>query len=174
MHTLVGDAARRVLIFVPVMSFLAPPPGETKRALFSQVLSNCDIVECILASFGANAPNAGRVSRLWLDAAQRVLARCHVVELEASAGEYWTLDDEDDLDEDDLEGDTPAQHHGLQVCSNASWMVATPTGLLVSDCNNGRIVVLDPTGQPVRNIEPFCLPNGITLWSHPVPTQAER
>jgi len=129
----------------------------TRRALFSQVLSNCDIVECILASFGANAPKAGRVSRLWLEAAQRVLARCRVVELEASTGEYWSTDDDDGLDASDA-----PERRGLQVSVNAGYVVATPTGLLLSDCNNGRILVLDPTGQPTRAIEGFCYPNDIT------------
>jgi len=132
-------------------------PDETERALFSEVLSNCDVVECILASFGANAPKAGRVSRLWLEAAQRVLARCRVVELEASTGGYWRTGDDDGLDASDA-----PERHGLQVNSNAGYVVATPTGLLLSDCNNGRILVLDPTGQPTRAIEGLCYPNDIT------------
>ena len=128
-----------------------------KRALFSEVLSNCDVVECILASFGANAPKAGRVSRLWLEAARRVLARCRVVELEVSTGEYRSIDDEDDEEDDRRRflpiGTGDGRHHGLQVSFNASWMVATPTGLLVSDCDNHRVLAVDPTGQPERSIE---------------------
>ena len=131
-------------------------PDETERALFSEVLSNCDVVECILASFGANAPKAGRVSRLWLEAAQRVLARCRVVELEASTGELWCTDD------DDVEGGDAPERRGLRVNCHAGYAVATPTGMLLSDCNNGRILVLDPTGQPTRAIEGFCYPNDIT------------
>ena len=132
-------------------------PDETERALFSEVLSNCDVVECILASFGANAPKAGRVSRLWLEAAQRVLARCRVVELEASTGGYWRTGDDDGLDASDA-----PERRGLQVSENAGYIVATPTGLLLSDCNNCRILVLDPTGQPTRAIEGCFYPGDIT------------
>ena len=62
----------------------APTPAmrtrsKTKEEICTTVVSNADIVECILSSFGSAAPKAGRVSRLWLEAAQRVLARCRVV-----------------------------------------------------------------------------------------------
>ena len=145
----------KFFVFVPPVMSPRRRPGETKRALFSQVLSNCDVVECILASFGSTASKAGRVSRLWLEAAQQVLARCRVVELEASIGTYWSTD-EVYFDEDGVMRAMPerdVQDFGLEVTCAAGFMVATPTGLLVSDSNNHRVLVLDPTGQPERSIE---------------------
>ena len=128
---------------------------RTRQRTIAEVLSNVDTVECILASFGANAPKAGRACRLWLEAAQRAVARCRVVELEASIGERWNADEYFEGDPEDPEH--RVQDYGLQIATHGS-MVATPTGLLVSDCNNSRVLILDAAGQPKHEIVPGAYP----------------
>lgn len=123
------------------------------RRFIAEVLSNNDIVECILASLGSNAHQARGVGKAWRNAAQRVLARCHVVKLEASHGTYWSRENEAEVNgiasmHRRLQD---VQSFGLEVNMGACRMVATPTGLLLSDGNNGRILVLDPTGQPEQS-----------------------